>query len=300
MVRKSLCTGIVTGRDGPRFLVEIEAVELSCMLRGRLRQEAGRVSTRVVVGDQVDVKRLEDGSGAIEAVHPRRSELVRPGFGGVANVMAANVDPLVIVQSAGQPPFQRPLVERFLATAHRGRMGAVIVVNKCDLETDEVIRGWVEPVRASNTPVILTSTRDGRGIEELRAALQGRISVLAGKSGVGKSSLVNALYPGMDARTSAVSEALNKGRHTTTTSRLYPIPGGGYLADTPGIRTLALFEDEQAVEEVFPEITAAADGCKFRNCSHTHEAKCAVREAVERGTIHPDRYQHYVRLQRGG
>jgi ribosome biogenesis GTPase len=142
---------------------------------------------------------------------------------------------------------------------------------------------------------------DGRGIEELRGLLQGRISVLAGQSGVGKSSLINALYREHQVRTAEISEWSNKGRHTTTASRLYALPGGGYLADTPGIRELQLFEDDdEAVASVFPEIASAAEGCKFRDCTHSHEPKCEVKAAVGRGEIDPDRYHHYLRLARGG
>jgi ribosome biogenesis GTPase len=295
-----LASGIVTYHDGPRFWVGVDEKAVPCVLRGRLRKEQLRVSSRVVVGDEVTVELLPDGTGAIEALRPRRSELVRPGFGGLAHVMAANVDQLVIVQAAHQPAFKRHLVERFLATARRGRMGALVVVNKCDLEREVVIQSWVAPLAASDVPVVLTSAVDGRGIDELRALLQGRISVLAGQSGVGKSSLLNAMYPQFEIRTAAVSAWSSKGRHTTTTSRLYALPDGGYLADTPGIRELGLFEDsEEAVTGVFPEILAAADGCKFADCTHSHEPKCAVKAAVERGEIDPDRYEHYLRLVRG-
>jgi len=289
--------GLVTRQDGPRFWVETEGREVACILRGRLRQEQARASSPAVIGDRVLLRVARDGTAVIEAVEPRRSELSRPGPRGI-HVMAANVDLLVIVQAARQPPFQRRLVERFLATAHRGRMEAVVVVNKCDLEREEVIRGWLSPLE--EVPVLLTSAADRRGIEALRALLRARISVLAGKSGTGKSSLLNAMYPGFAVRTGAVSEKLNKGRHTTTASRLYPLPGGGYLADTPGIRTLGLFADDQAVSGVFPEISAAAEGCRFRDCTHSHEAACAVKAAVDGGEIDADRYRNYLRLARGG
>jgi ribosome biogenesis GTPase len=214
--------------------------------------------------------------------------------------MAANVDQLVIVQATHQPAFKRHLVERFLATARRGRMGAVVVVNKCDLEQEAVIDSWIAPLAASEVPVVRTSAEDGRGIDTLRDRLKGRISVLAGQSGVGKSSLLNAMYPQFEIRTAEVSAWSSKGRHTTTASRLYALPDGGYLADTPGIRELGLFEDsEEAVTGVFPEILTAASGCRFRDCTHSHEPKCAVKAAVDRGEIDADRYGHYLRLVQG-
>jgi ribosome biogenesis GTPase len=292
-------SGIVTRSEGPRFWVDLGGQEVACVLRGRLKKEQQRVSCLVVVGDEVIVEPLPDGTGAIKARESRRTELVRPGFRGQANVTAANLEQLVIVQAARDPSFKRHLVERYLTTARRGRMSSLVVVNKCDLEEEETIRSWVEPLLASDVTVVLTSAAEGRGIEELRALLVGRVSGLVGQSGVGKSSLLNALYPELDIRVSAVSDWSHKGCHTTTASRLYPLPGGGYLADTPGIRNLGLFGgDEDELSGVFPEIAAAATGCKFSDCSHTHEPRCAVKEAVENGDIHPDRYEHYLRLRR--
>lgn len=291
--------GIVTRADGPRFWVDSSGEEFPCGLRGRLRKQQVRVTSAVVVGDEVEVERLPDGTGVIEAVGPRRSELSRMGFHGVVHVMAANVDQVVIVQAARQPGFKLHLVERFQSLARRGRMGALVVVNKCDLENEATIRSWVAPLERSDVPVVLTSALDGRGIQELRGLLTGKVSVLAGQSGVGKSSLVNAVFPEAGTVTSAVSEWSHKGRHTTTASRLYQLPGGGYLVDTPGIRELQLFDDgdqEEALADLFPEITALAPGCKFRDCAHRREPGCAVKAALARGEIGQDRYKNYLRF----
>lgn len=296
-----MAKGIVTGVNGPSFTVEIDNREYACALRGRLKRAWRRTTGVVVVGDVVDVELLEDGTGVIEDVEPRRTELARPGFRGETHVMAANVDRLVAVQAALQPAFQRHLVERFLALGRHAGIDVLVVVNKCDLADEALVRSWIAPLVASGVDVLLTSAVTGQGIDELRRRLSGRVSVLAGKSGVGKSSLVNALLPGLAAaRTQAVSEASarNPGHHTTTASRLYKLPGGGYLVDTPGVRELGLFEgSEGAVEDVFPEISSYAGRCKFRDCSHTHEPHCAVKDAVARGEIDEDRYRHYVKLQ---
>lgn len=292
--------GIVTRNDGPRFWVDLgTADEVPCLLRGRLKREHQRVTSLVVVGDRVEVEPQPDGTGIIETVQPRTSELSRPGFHGYVHVIAANVDQLVIVQAAQQPRFKLHLAERFLAIARRGRMDAIAVINKCDLEHEATIRAWVAPLAAAGVRLILASAMTGQGVDELRSLLCGKVSVLAGQSGVGKSSLVNALYPDALARTNTVSGVTTKGRHTTTSSRLYALPDAGYLVDTPGIRELTMFDDEDdkaIYDDVFPEITAAADGCKFRDCTHSHEPRCAVKEAVSRGQIRRDRYENYLRL----
>jgi ribosome biogenesis GTPase / thiamine phosphate phosphatase len=292
-------TGIVTRNDGPRFWVDLGQSEVPCVLRGKLKREHQRVTSLVVVGDSVTVETQPDGTGVVSDLAPRRSELSRPGFHGYVHVMAANVDRLVIVQAAQQPRFKLHLVERFLAMARRGRMEAVAVVNKCDLENPATVEAWVAPLRSAGVKVVLTSTTTGQGIAEIRQLLQGSISVLAGQSGVGKSSLVNAVFPEAMVRTSAVSEVTTKGRHTTTASWRYPLPGGGYLVDTPGIRTLELFEDaadQESISDVFPEINEAAAGCKFSDCTHTHEPRCAVKAAVNLGVIDQQRYHNYLRM----
>lgn len=292
-------TGIVTRTDGPRFWVVLGEREIPCVLRGRLKREHQRVTSLVVVGDEVAVALAADGTGVIESVADRRTELSRPGFHGYVHVIAANVDQVVIVQATHQPRFKLHLVERFQSIARRGRMDAILVVNKCDLEHEATIRSWVAPLEAGGTRVLLTSAAEGRGIEELRSLLQGRISVLSGQSGVGKSSLVNALWGEEIVRTGLVSDATTKGRHTTTASRLYPLPGGGYLVDTPGIRFLSMFDDDEdqaQTADLFPEIADAAQGCKYRDCSHSHEPGCAVKAAVARGEIRRDRYQNFLRF----
>ena len=294
-------SSLVTRAEGALLWVALDGREVPCVLRGRLKKRQLRVTSLVVVGDEVEVSLLPDGQGVIEDVKPRRTELVRPGFRGYAHVTAANLDLLVVVQSARQPAFQRSLVERFLVTAARGGMKAMVVVNKCDLEEESLVRSWVEPLTGNGVEVLLTSATTGQGVEELRGRLQGLISCLAGKSGVGKSSLLNAMFPGLNLRTRPIAEWKDKGQHVTSSSRLFPLPGGGYLADTPGVKSLGLFEDaEEDIGGVFPEIIEAAGGCKFRDCSHTHEPSCAVKAAVEEGSIDEARYKSYVRLRRRG
>lgn len=292
------------GRTRPGGQESTGQKEYYCVLRGRLKKQQLRVAAVVVVGDEVVLATLPDGGAVIEDRLPRRTELVRPGDSGDRrqhvpdHIIAANLDQLVIVLSAHQPDFKRRLAERYLSMAAHAGIEPLVVVNKCDLEEESVLRTWVEPLVSSGVRVILASAYDGRGLDELRGYLGGRVSGLAGQSGVGKSTLLNAMYPGFAIRTNAVSAVSSKGRHTTTSSRLYALPGGGYLADTPGIKSLGLFEEvDDEIGSVFPEIEAEAAGCRFRDCSHTHEPRCAVKEAVERGEIDEDRYRNYVRLR---
>ena len=270
----------------------------SCTLRGRLKKEWQMVTSLIVVGDLVSFRRTSDGSGVIEEIHPRRSKLSRPGFHNYEHIIAANVEQVLIVASVHQPPFKRNLVDRFLLLARQMALTPILVVNKCDLEDERVIRSWLAPLEPSGVQIVLTSAAAGLGLNELRSLLTQKISCFAGQSGVGKSSLLNALFPNLNIKTQSTSGA-NKGRHTTTGSRLYPLPGGGYLADTPGIKELALWEaGDEDLAEVFPEIEALAGGCKFRDCTHAHEPKCAVKAAVEQGEIDERRYQNYLRLKK--
>jgi ribosome biogenesis GTPase len=294
-------SGFVIGITGPQIVVRVGDQDLSCGLRGRLKKERKQVTSLVVVGDNVEVTAMADGTGMIESVAPRRTELARPGFAHRARVVAANLDQLVVVQATHRPRFNRHLVERFLTIAAGGGLRGVVVVNKSDLEEAAVVESWVLPLRASGVLVFLTNAKTGQGVEELRAALTGKLSAMVGQSGVGKSSLLNALDPTLQIRTAEISEATQKGKHTTTASRLYPLAGGGFLVDTPGIRELALFEgDPESVAFVFPEIGEAAIGCRFRGCSHSHEPNCAVKAKVAAGEIEQDRYEHFLKLSAGG
>jgi ribosome biogenesis GTPase len=293
-------SGFVIGVTGPQLVVRVGDADVACVLRGRLKKERKQVTSLVVVGDNVEVTLLPDGSGAIEAVQPRRTELVRPGFANRARLVAANLDQLVVVQATQRPRFNRHLVERFLTMAAGGGMSVVVVVNKSDLEDEAAVELWVQPLRAAGVPVFLTNAKSGAGVEALRSALAGKLSAMVGQSGVGKSSLLNALDPSLQIRTAEVSDATQKGKHTTTASRIYPLAGGGQLVDTPGIRELALFEgDPESIAAVFPEITEAASGCRFRGCSHSHEPGCMVKQLVEAGAIDRDRYQHFLKLSAG-
>lgn len=269
-------------------------------LRGRLKLEH-RTGERVVAGDRVGVNRHGD-EYTIESVEARRSELARraPGRGGRrAKVLVANVDAVVIVMAAAQPAPRLRLLDRLLVLAEANTLPATIVVNKLDLSGAASVRARFAAYEAAGYRVLATSAQARAGIDELAAVVCGRDSVLTGPSGVGKSSLLNALEPGLGLRVGAVSEAVGKGTHTTVSARLIPLRCGGHVADTPGLREVGLWGiDASELPHLFVEFRAYAEACRFgTSCSHDHEPDCAVRAAVDAGEIDGSRYDSYIAMR---
>ena len=269
-----------------------------CQLRGRLKR--GRAQGDIAaIGDRVKISLLPEGSGVIEEVEPRTRALVRLDprpQGEYQQVLLANPDQAVFVFACAHPNPKLRMLDRFLVAAEKQQIPSLIVANKIDLVEDPAaIFGMYETI---GYPVIYTSASDGRGLEELRHRLAGRISALAGPSGVGKSSLLNALQPGLGLEVNEVSTAVNKGRHTTVARQLIPFEGDGYVADTPGWKSLALWDTEpEEMDAYFPELAPLVARCQFSDCTHRHEPGCAVRAALEEGRIHPERYDSYLRLR---
>ncbi len=294
--------GLVIRSQSGFFTVQTADEALICSLRGRLKH-GPRLGDVVAVGDRVWVTPLGDGRGVIERVEERRRALVRldPRPRGVyQQVILANPDQAIFVFACAQPEPRLRMLDRFLVIAAKQGMPAVIVANKVDLvgqERAEAVFGFYPPL---GYPVIYTSVKSGQGLETLRRHLVGRISALAGPSGVGKSSLLNALQPGLGLAVREVSAAAGKGRHTTTVRQLFPLDGGGYVADTPGLRSLALWDTTpEELDGYFPEIAPLVAHCQFSDCTHIHEPGCAVRAAVSAGKVHPQRYESYLRLRAG-
>ncbi|HEX6510624.1 MAG TPA: ribosome small subunit-dependent GTPase A [Chloroflexota bacterium] len=265
----------------------------------RLLRGERTATTAVVIGDRVRVQERKDSTGVIEEILPRRNELVRGMVGGgrFLDVIAANLDLMVAVHSLKEPDFNPARLDRFVLIAEAAEIPAVVCLNKTDLSSREAAEAAAAPYRDAGYPVILTSATTGQGIEELRDVLAGKVSVVVGPSGVGKSTLLNAIQPGLRLRTAAISESTGKGRHTTTTAELLPLAGGGWVADTPGLRELAIRDVElEDVAWLFPEFRAFAPECRFSDCTHREEADCAVRAAVSTRTISPGRYRSYRRV----
>jgi len=290
---------MVVRSDGPQVTVRaFDGNEWRCTLRGRLRKLLAGATNPVAVGDRVEVHPFAPGEGVIESVLPRRSRLARRAAGTVPHehVLAANLDLAVIVVAV--PP--RPtVIDRYLALTSAGGCAALLCVNKMDLMPPDAVEAPLAPYRLQG-PVLLTSALTGLGIEGLRRYLAGKLAAFVGPSGAGKSSLLNALDPALGLRVGAL-RACGRGHHTTSWAAVYAL-ADGFVVDTPGLREIGFLEDEgqQAAVDLFPEITALAGDCHFRDCSHTHEPRCAVKAALEAEQLDPILYRRYARLARSG
>ena len=298
--------GVVLEGTGGVWRVRTESGgTIDASLRGRLKKEPKpdeeAAPRKLAVGDRVIVEPDEQGTTwTISEILPRTSQLGRrePGGRHGERVLAANVDQVVVVFAVARPEPHPGMLDRFLAIAEANDLPARIVANKIDLLGQDEAQGRFAMYERAGYQLHLTSVKQGRGLDELRDALADRASVLTGPSGVGKSSLLNALFPGLELRVGEVSEAVNKGRHTTVGAYLHPLPGGGYVVDTPGLREVGLWGvPSTAIEHCFPEIRALLGECRFADCAHRTEPGCAVREAVARGEIAESRYGSYLKLR---
>ncbi len=285
-----------------------------CRVRGRLKQGPRQVQTVVVAGDRVVVRPVTGnaapgagGEAVVEEVLPRRNRLsrlaARRSGGRVEQVLMANLDLAVVVQSVRDPEPQTGFVDRLLAAALRFGVGGAVVLNKLDLCADRDARArelerWLWYRRLGHE-VIAASAATGEGLAELGALLGGRVALLLGASGVGKSSLLNALYPGLDLRVNAVTGRTGLGRHTTTHTELHPVPGGGFIADSPGLRGFDPWDiAPSGIRAYFPDLEAEAVHCRFRGCLHRDEPECGVKDAVARGALPAWRHEGYLALLR--
>ena len=294
--------GLVVRAQSGFLTVATDSGEYTCRLRGRLKQ-GDSDGDLVAVGDRVTITPHEDGSGEIEAIHERSAEFSRVRTGikrEFRQILLANPDQIVIVFACAEPEPSTRMLDRFLVIAEKQRINALIVANKLDLVTLQQAQDMFGLYTELGYTVIYTSAQTGQGVDQLRQHLQDKLSALTGPSGVGKSSLLNAIQPDLGLHVREVSEATSKGRHTTRVRQLFPLEFGGYVADTPGIRSLALWDTEpEELDAYFIEMCDLVSDCQFSDCTHTHEPGCAVLDAVAAGEVHKQRYHSYLRLRFG-
>jgi ribosome biogenesis GTPase len=282
------------------FTVETKKGTVVCQIRGRLKK-GRKLGDIIAIGDWVLITEQEPGKGMIEEVEPRQSMIYRmapTARGEYQQVIIANLDQAVFVFSVAEPPPKLRMLDRFLVIAEREGVEALIVANKTDLATKKEARDYFDRYSEIGYQVLYTSVPKKRGIKKLKKYLVGKTSLFAGPSGAGKTSILNAIQPGLGLSVREVSEATKKGTHTTVSRKLITLDEGGYVADTPGLKALDLWDiTPEEVDGYFREINQALLNCHFSDCTHTHETGCAVIEGVKSKKIHPERYRSYLRLR---
>ena len=293
-------TATVVRATGSWYDVLHDGETVRCRIRGRLRLKGVRSTNPVVVGDEVACEADEGGDYVIADILPRRNYVIRraSNLSKESHIIAANVDQALLMASLRSPETPTEFVDRFLVTCEAYKVPVTILLSKLDLQDAEAVAEFRAVYEGAGYRVLEVSVREGRGVEEVRELLAGRTTLVSGNSGVGKSTLIQAIDPSLDIRTGEISESHHKGRHTTTFSTMYPLAGGGAVIDTPGIKGFGLIDiDEVELWHYFPEMMRVAPACRFYNCTHTHEPGCAVTEAVKAGEIAWPRYESYLKIR---
>lgn len=297
--------GLVIKNTGSWYdvLPDSGGTSVQCKVKGNFRLKGIRTTNPVAVGDHVTVLLNTDGSAYITEIAPRRNYIIRraSNLSKEASILAANLDSAMLVASLKHPATSTNFIDRFLATAEAYRVDATLVINKTDLLSEpddiELLNAVRYLYRSIGYRVIGLSTVTGEGMEEVRECLNGKTTLVSGNSGVGKSTLINYLIPGLDLKTAAISDVHDQGTHTTTFSEMFQLPSGGWIIDTPGVRGFGTIEMAPGeVSHYFPEIFRTSAGCRFGDCTHTHEPGCAVLRAIENHEIAQSRYNSYLSI----
>ena len=297
-------TGIVIKSTGSWYLVrQTDGTIIKCRIRGKLRTKGVRTTNPIAVGDYVDYQAESNTEqGLIQNIHERRNYIIRKSINlsKEAHILAANIDQAILVVTLTSPRTYTQFIDRFLATAEAYQIPSILIFNKIDLYDNALkneMKNLINIYQSIGYTCIQAAVTKGIGVNEINAVTQGKLTLLAGHSGVGKSTIANALNPALNLRTTEISASHDSGMHTTTYPEMHPLLNGGYIIDSPGIKgfgTIDMSKDE--ISHYFPEVFAESANCQFYNCTHTHEPKCAVKQAVEQGTISQSRYNSYLNL----
>lgn len=297
-------TGLVIRNTGSHYVVAIDGGgEVNCKIKGNFRIKGIRTTNPVAVGDRVEVGTpADDGTAFITAIVPRRNYIIRraSNLSKESHIIAANIDQALLVVTLAHPTTSTTFIDRFLATAEAYNVPAILAINKVDIldeDDSELLDGVQYLYQSIGYKTVAISATEGVGVDELQAMLSGKVTLVSGNSGVGKSTLINRLIPGLDLRTAEISAVHDTGMHTTTFSELFNLPAGGQIIDTPGIRGFGTIDfDKYEVAHYFPELFAISRDCRFDNCTHTHEPGCAVLSALESHHIAQSRYASYLSI----
>lgn len=295
--------GIVIKSTGSWYTVKTDdGAEIDCKVKGRFRLQGIRSTNPVSVGDRVHITVADDGAAFITRVDDRRNYIIRraSNLSKESHIIAANIDAAVLVVTVEHPRTNLVFIDRFLATAEAYNIPVYIAINKCDIYNEdemELALGIQHLYRTIGYETHLISAHNGEGLDNLSQYITGKLTLFSGNSGVGKSSLINLLIPGLDLKTAALSAQHDTGMHTTTYSQMFPLPQGGYIIDTPGIKGFGTIDfDPATVAHYFPEIFSISHNCRFNNCTHRNEPGCAVLQAIDEHRISQSRYASYLSI----
>lgn len=295
--------GLVIKNTGSWYQVKTDEGQLiECKIKGNFRLKGIRSTNPVAVGDRVQIVQNQEGTAFISEIEDRRNYIIRraSNLSKQSHILAANLDQCMLIITVNYPETTTIFIDRFLATAEAYRIPVKLIFNKIDVYDEDDTR-YLDALIHLYTHIgyscFKVSAKEGIGIETLKKELAGKVTLLSGHSGVGKSTLINALLPGTETKTGAISSYHNKGMHTTTFSEMFPVEENGYIIDTPGIKGFGTFDmEEEEIGHYFPEIFQTSADCKYSNCTHRHEPGCAVRRAVEEHLISKSRYTSYLNM----
>lgn len=296
--------GLVIKNTGSWYQVKTDDGQLiECKIKGNFRLKGIRSTNPVAVGDRVQIILNQEGTAFINEIEDRKNYIIRrsSNLSKQSHIIAANLDQCMLVVTINYPETSTIFIDRFLASAEAYRVPVNLIFNKIDIYNEDELRyldALVDLYTYIGYPCFKVSAKTGEGVEAVKNALNGQITLFSGHSGVGKSTLINTILPGIDLKTGAISSYHNKGMHTTTFSEMFPVDdNGGYLIDTPGIKGFGTFDmEEEEIGHYFPEIFKTSANCKYNNCTHRHEPGCAVRKAVEEHFISESRYASYLNM----